>query len=165
VILMPYEDDDIFLPHHLSGIATVSLGPSVKQFFIPESVFSTYNCKLGDAKQEGSDGRFHSSWAYSLALWNHIGGYPTTTRLDFDQQMNGVCRREADVVSRYNSYPSYVYRWGRGPWNGSQVGESNWRKFWEELGKQYAPPIEKLNPDFDEETRMIYSKLSEYFWD
>lgn len=160
IIFAVWEDDDIYLPHHLSGIAA-QYKPGEATFFVPDGAWSNYDQERGTLIQEGSDGRFHAGWAYSVDLWKRVSGYPLTTRLDFDQRMNAICRREADRVSRYNTYPSYVYRWGSGPWNGSQVGEKGWRQFWDRLGDLQVPKVEKLVPRYDDETLLVMESYAE----
>jgi hypothetical protein len=153
------EDDDIYLPRHPEALAAAwKRGHS--QFFVQPSVFTNYRLSgTGKVQQEKADGRFQASWAYTAELWDLIGGYPPTDRLDFDQQQNARCRKVAGATLYSSDSPSYVYRWGSGPWNGSQVGESQWRSFWEELGKKRVPDIPELIPEMDKETVKIFNNL------
>lgn len=159
-ILAIWEDDDVYLPHHLRGLAAAWDGPGAVQYFAPERVLSTYRQPMGGTQDEGATGRFHASWAYTRPLWDELGGYPDTTRLDFDQQMGKAGRRAAGGAVNYEDphAPSYVYRWGNGVYHGSQAGEAGFVALWDELGRRDAPHQGTTGPRMDEETRLIYRR-------
>lgn len=170
VILVVWEDDDVYFSWHLSSIAdkhfqNTNYGKeNYFTFFAPEMVWTNYGTsRNGEIITDPARGRFHASWAYSAPLFLKVGGYPKTNRLDFDQQMNAICRKHADAVIDYNLIDnySYIYRWGSGDWNGSQAGEKNWRSFWDELGEKEVHPINALIPKKDTETLQIIKRRSE----
>ena len=156
-----WEDDDVFLPWHLDQIGRAF--NSGVRFWQPRTVFSNYAKPRGEVQIEETGGRFHSSWAYRRDLFLEVGGYPQTSRLDFDQQMGAKCRAadsDPQIWKRLpDFYPSYVYRWGSGPWNGSQAAEEGYAAFWEKLGALPCEPVTELVPAFDEETKLLYERL------
>ena len=160
-IIAVWEDDDIYLPHHLSDIASRWV-PGGKQFIAPSYAWGTYGCKRGEVKLESAVGRFHGSWAYTLELWDAMQGYPMTNRLDFDMQMARQARDLSDTggaVHTENQSPGYVYRWGNHHYHGSAQGEDGFRQLWDQLGQKQAQPIESTGPKLDEWTRQVMEFL------
>jgi len=151
-----WEDDDVFLPWHLDSISNaVDRGG---EYLISEEVWSTYQEPKGGMHLEGAAGRFHSSWAFTSDLFNRVGGYPDTSRLDFDQQM-GFRLRQVGTVEHYSDndvLPSYVYRWGNPTYHGSQAGEEGFQSLWDSLAGLPSPLVGPLQPRFDSETTLIY---------
>lgn len=164
-VLSIWEDDDVFLPWHLANVASaVTCGI---RFVRTPMVYSNYALpKDGSTQLEGAEGRFHSSWSFTTELYTQVGGWPTTKRLDFDQQLGGMLN-EADPLTGNTERvlktlrPSYVYRWGCGGWNGSQYGEDQYQTLWEELAQKPAPYIGIPPVAFDPETVAIYSRLTQ----
>lgn len=159
-IICLWEDDDIYLPWHLTAIANAHARGELP-YFVSEKVYSTYNVAFGDTQIEGAHGRFHASWAFTRNLYDKCGGYPNTGRLDFDQQMRERLAEHAGGRGYYDHEkgPSYVYRWGNGVYHGSQAGEDGYKRLWDDLGKRPFERIESLNPEFDEETKLIFDSL------
>src|SRR5690349_5419636 len=162
-ILAIWEDDDIYLPHHLAAIAEAAAASEALAFFAPTWVLSTYDLPFGETRRESAAGRFHASWAYTRALWEHLGGYEPGDDLDFDQQMGARCRAVAPIVHYDETAtarpfgPTYVYRWGNGVYHGSQAGAQGYRELWNALGNQPAERIASTGPVMDEQTRTIYA--------
>lgn len=164
-VLTIWEDDDVFLPWHLAN-AVFAVAHGVK-FVRTRHVYSNYALpKNGSTQLEGAAGRFHSSWSFTTKAFSEVGGWPRTSRLDFDQQLNGkLCDldplieggRTADVLGCLR--PSYVYRWGNNTYHGSQSGEAGFKALWDDLGTRPAPFVEVPTIRFDDETKAIYSKL------
>jgi hypothetical protein len=165
VIFAVWEDDDVYLPHHLESMAKAAAlyGPDEKQlFFAPSLARSDYSMgPHGDVRVESAVGRFHASWGYSHDLFFELEGYPATSRLDFDQQMHRRCRENGTLVDYSSQWPtsdgpSYVYRWGRGPYNGSQAGEQGYQELWRRLASLPAPPVPDITPELDPQTARIF---------
>lgn len=155
-----WEDDDIFLPHHLKQVAQ-SFAMGGHYIRLPV-VWSNYAQPKGKVIQESAAGRFHSSWSFSRAFINDIGGYPITDRLDFDQQMGSIASQYDRTPKLPPGWtPSYVYRWGNGVYHGSARGEKEYQQFWKELEQLQARRIRGVIPldDFDEETKLIFKTL------
>lgn len=162
-VIVIWEDDEVFLPQHLRTIAKAWnwSGRHPKSFFAPAHVWSTCGEQLGSVHLENALGRFHSSWAFTPALFRAVDGYPRTDRLIFDQQMGRKLRDTADAVVHYEdpSNPTFVYRWGNGVYHGSQGGDAGYARLWQELESRPAPRIGRLFPHYDNETRQILKKL------
>ena len=116
-ILVVWEDDDIYLPWHLSAIVGALHAPIAPRYkharawAHPSHVWSLYGGRL---HQEPAGGRFHAALAMRREALEHIGGWPDTPRADFDQQLLAKLHREcgppADPCE--SGPPSYVFRWG-----------------------------------------------------
>ena len=158
-----WEDDDVYLPHHLQSLADFHKEGRLS-FFAPRQVWSTYDQEKGNTILEGAAGRFHASWAYSAPLFTAMSGYVLTERLDFDQQVGNRARQVAGGETNYDiatpDNPSYVYRWGNGMWHGSQQGEEGYRPLWDRLATLDADFVGDAFPQFDDETKMIYDRIA-----
>ncbi|MGH8552821.1 MAG: glycosyltransferase family 2 protein, partial [Methylococcales bacterium] len=162
-ILVVWEDDDIYLPHHLAAIAEAAACSNETAYFAPKRVLSTYNQRRACTRETDGAGIFHASWAYTRRLWDWIGGYPIGDRLDYDQQMGRQCREaagvvhydETDIIRRLG--PSYVYRWGNGVYHGSEAGEEGYANLWRRLGELPFERVDRTGPRMDKETSLIYA--------
>ena len=160
-IFVVWEDDDVFLPQHLSLISEAATRGG--DYFESETVWSNYQEPMGQIHLEGAAGRFHSSWAFTSELYERVGGYPNTNRLDFDQQLGAKFRDNGKrELYSWNGgpEPTYVYRWGNGIYHGSQQGEDGFAGLWDKIEKYPAPRIGELVPRFDPETALIYKGKS-----
>lgn len=156
-VLVVWEDDDIFLPWHLSTIAaSVERGG---EFICYDSVYSTYGQKFGEVQLEKATGRFHSSWAFTRELFDRVGGYPNTKELIFDQKMGTTLRRTGRVELNICEQPGYIYRWGNGVYHGSQAGDTGYEALWNRLETLPAPWVGHVEPKLDEQTRAIKTWL------
>jgi hypothetical protein len=102
-----WEDDDIYLPHHISSHVAAMNG---RLWSKPSTVLSDYT---GQIEEEDATGRFHASLAFTRQAFEQVGGWPLTLRGDFDQQLIARFNRlgiAADPCSVGS--PSYVFRWG-----------------------------------------------------
>lgn len=156
-----WEDDDVYLPQHLSAIAAVWM--SGAKFVGPEVFLSTYNCRFGEFVVERTGrGRMHGAWAYDGELFREFGGYDESPRLSFDIEMRGkMLARAGRVHSPFDNAvrPSYVYRWGRAQYNGSQVGPEAYTSFYGKLSEMTCPSQDWLEGKFDLETQLLADKL------
>lgn len=166
-ILLVWEDDDIYLPHHIAAhVAALTSDAHRDQgayFSKPRTVLSTYTGRL---IEENAAGRFHASIGFTRKLFDRVAGWPATKRADFDQQFmktladNGVTVSPSDFGP-----PSYCFRYGsttaaNGPVNGyhgqhfmqSPDDEGWYDRVPHRPGKRDLP----LFADFDEETRSVY---------
>jgi len=162
-IICVWEDDDIYLPWHISSIAK-SRKSGEKQFFAPSFAYSNYGQTMGDVVKENCSGRFHATWAYSIELWKDVNGYESVLNINGDKVMREKCLRSAGEYTRYEgTNPSYIYRWARADWHTSVIldlkSEQEFQEKWDYLGFK---PFEKVNdfkPVFDEEALVLYKKF------
>lgn len=153
-----WDDDDIYLPHHLESVASaVSDG---FEWCKPSRILSTYGCRPGETIEESAAGRFHGSIAVTRRLLERVGGWPLTTRADFDQQMIRRLTEAAPCGDTLDYGPiSYVYRWqdsGGGHCSGLMRSPDN-----EDWYARYQPDsrelIDNLLPRYDGITSQILS--------
>jgi glycosyltransferase involved in cell wall biosynthesis len=125
-ILVVWEDDDVYLPHHISIHVAAMEGHVWSK---PSKVLSDYT---GEIREEDATGRFHASLAFTRHAFEQVGGWPLTLRGDFDQQL----------ISRLNAIglpgdpyqlaaPAYVFRWGStGAYHGQALMRGPDDKIW-----------------------------------
>ena len=105
-ILVVWEDDDIYLSHHISSHVAAMEGHLWSK---PSVVLSDYT---GDVKEEDATGRFHASLAFTRQAFEQVGGWPLTLRGDFDQQLIAGFRAFGPAADPcLSAAPSYVFRW------------------------------------------------------
>ncbi len=78
-ILVVWEDDDIYLPHHISTHVRAMEG---RLWSKPSFVLSSYT---GRPTQKDATSRLHASLAFRREIFDRIGGWPLTKRGDFDK--------------------------------------------------------------------------------
>jgi hypothetical protein len=160
-----WEDDDVFLPWHLSNIHHAL--ESGVQFYRHPKVWSTYGQHKRGMIMENAAGRFHSSWAFTRELYEKVGGYmglidspnsvTPTKQLNFDQRMGAALAAVDHLGIGDKAYcPSYVYRWGNSTYHGSAHGDSGYATLWAHLGREPAPFQGRLKPNFDSETEILW---------
>lgn len=153
-----YEDDDIFMPWHLTQMAE-AFAKGCRFYRLP-TVYSNYGLPRGQAQIEVATGRFHSSWGFRMDLLKELGGWADVLdkngepSLLFDQHL-GKRARDLDPEVPQGD-PSYVYRWGsNGVYHGSQAGDSGYQELWDRLGAMQVPIVGPVVPIMDAETTEI----------
>jgi hypothetical protein len=151
-----WDDDDIYLPWHLSAHAQTL---STAGWSHPEKVWSLYT---GSLMLESAAGRFHGALAVRRDFAEQVGYWGTSTRCDYDQQIMGRLSHlsppghpDSDLL------PSYVYRWGS---TGADHCSGRCRCPDDETWYTETPitepgRIEELMPRMDAETEAIYRRI------
>lgn len=145
-ILVVWEDDDIYLPHHISSHVTAIADHMWSK---PSKILSDYT---GEVKEEEATGRFHASIAMTRRAHDMCGGWPLTRRGDFDQQL----------IARLNSIgepgdpciidrPGYVFRWGStGAYHGQAMMEGPDDEAWYgRVPSRDSTEHQPFSPEFD----------------
>lgn len=98
-----WDDDDIYLPHHLACVAEALAN---HEWAHPAQVWSTYT---GTPAIEAAYGRFHGS----LAVRSRCAEWVPTRRATFDQEMLAKLARESGLPGRPDDHgpASYCFRW------------------------------------------------------
>lgn len=98
-----WDDDDLYLPWHLSCVAEAL---STRMWAHPGAVWSTY---AGSPQIEQATGRFHGA----LAVRDAAAEWVETRRATFDQEMLAKLQARYGTPGRPDDYgpPSYVFRW------------------------------------------------------
>ncbi len=104
--LVVWEDDDIYLPWHLTAhVRALEDGNYSK----PSRVLSLYT---GSLVEEAGEDRFHGSMGFRRDALIRVGGWPITKRADFDYQLVLQLTRLGQRVDPCLAFPpSYVFRW------------------------------------------------------
>lgn len=157
-VLLTWEDDDIYLPHHISS-HVAALQRSGCAYSKPSHVLSTYT---GHVETEEGAGRFHASIAFTRELFERAGGWPVTKRADFDQQFLGLLNRTAGgaVCDPCTMYPpSYCFRYGSTQtYHGQHFMRSADDETWyDRVPRNPGNRDLVLTPEFDEETKAVYA--------
>jgi hypothetical protein len=144
-----WDDDDIYLPWHLTAHAMVL---REAQWSHPKMVWSLYG---GSPKLESAAGRFWASAAVRRDLHTRIQGFIPSARADFDQMHLSAWRKHGGEPGRPEP-PSYVYGWGRAKhcsWMIKTPDDTHWysRHQMTESGR-----VERLVPKMDSQTMAIY---------
>jgi cellulose synthase/poly-beta-1,6-N-acetylglucosamine synthase-like glycosyltransferase len=156
-ILVVWEDDDIYLPHHVSSHVTAMAGHLWSK---PSKVLSLYTGKL---QEEDAAGRFHASIAMTRQAFDECGGWPLTMRGDFDQQL--LARLTAtgpsgDPCSVAGS--GYIFRWGStGAYHGQAAMLGPEDEAWYMRVGRHTQINERLtlHPKLDVESRHLFHTL------
>jgi hypothetical protein len=158
-ILVVWEDDDIYLPHHISSHVAAMDGHLWSK---PSTVLSLYT---GEVRKEDATGRFHASLAVSRTAFEQCGGWPLTLRGDFDQQLiarlNSIGKPGNPCTA---SHPSYVFRWGStGAYHGQAMmrGPDDVRWYDNATVTKTVQHSRMLIPGMDDETSATYQSHSE----
>lgn len=159
-ILVVWEDDDIYLPHHISSHVDVIFTEKLA-FSKPSRILSTYT---GNVITEDATGRFHASIAFTRGLFQKTGGWPLTKRADFDQQCMAVMNAAAAVTVDpcQSGPPSYVFRYGSTQaYHGQHFMRSPDDEEWyDRVPRQPGNRDLILYPEFDAETKAVYASHS-----
>ncbi|MHC4609205.1 MAG: glycosyltransferase, partial [Planctomycetota bacterium] len=151
-----WEDDDIYLPWHLSSYARAMSG---RGWCHPEQVWSTYS---GTPKIEGAKGRFHASLAMRQTTMWQVGGWPNTGAADFDQQLLARLGT-ADSPANPDTVPSYVFRWGSTDHphgQGYMSGPKDETWYYKYAAAHRLEPCGELTPMFDQDTAATMEAIS-----
>ena len=156
-----WDDDDVYLPWHLSAHADALTNAPWSH---PSRAYSTYQIDpMREAPKEKTlhGSHYHGALAVRGDLMREIGGWPITDRSDYDKQMLAACRRVAGPPADpcEHSQPSYVYRWkdtGRDHCS-ARIKDRRYQQ-----PRIQEPPIGKLTPEMDAATVAIVGRLIGY---
>ena len=153
-----WDDDDVYLPHHLSVHASVL---EKHQWSKPSTITSAY---FSPPRKEEAKGRFHGSIAIRVDFLQYLqeitgSMWIDTKRATFDQEMLQKLSHHSPPGDPCSIRPpSYVYRWqtsGGGHCSGG-MGDPNW---YDKYRPDSIEPIPSLNPHYDEDTIRILQQL------
>jgi hypothetical protein len=167
-VLCGWDDDDIYLPHHISAHvkAMTTVKPSLammykddQKYSHPSTILSLYGRKL---HTEQGRGRFEGSFAFTRAALEGSGGWPITRKAEHDQTFIGQLTESCGMVVDPCEHgpPSYVYRWettGTEHCSGYAPRGLSWYDDYAREARfddAFCDPI--VLPQFDDETKKIY---------
>lgn len=154
-VYVVWDDDDVYLPWHLSSVAAATPRAGWSH---PAYVWSTCGVdpQAEAPRREIATGRFHGAMAVGAELLALVGGWPDTLQATYDQEM--LARLTAAAGPPHDlctvAEPSYVYRWG-------DTGKHHCSGSIDERGEYRRPPIQEpgqvdvLRPAYDASTRTL----------
>lgn len=156
-----WEDDDTYLPSYLRWHLKALEG---NEFSKPARVYSDYNRpKTGKVQEEGAQGRFHSSMAFSKDLIMRIGGWPETDKKEFDQMLISKLIENAKGVGDPCQHGpiQYIYGWNTGAAHCQSTMHLD-DKWYQAAPKAYkeVPFVGQLKPNYDKRTLSILKELN-----
>jgi hypothetical protein len=159
-ILVVWEDDDIYLPWHVSAheAALVKGG-----FSKPSRILTNFE---GPFVETDPGGSYHGSIGFTRTAFDEAGGWPRTRWANFDMQFMDALRNATSVVDPCRRCPpSYAFRWGStGAYHGQGLMTSADNETWYELIATLAPqaltPGARLEPRFDSETAALIAAFN-----
>lgn len=150
--LVVWEDDDIYLPWHLTAHASVL---AQGEYSKPTRVLSRSSNR--GFEEECADGRFHGSIAFSRGVFESVRGWPLTRRADFDLQFMAQLASLAASGDPCQSYPpSYIFRWGStNAYHAQYAMQAASDDTWYQRCKDWGDGTSRLQlrPALDSETR------------
>lgn len=137
-----WDDDDIYLPWHVSACARAIAGVD---YAIPTKVLSFR--RGGKMIVRSNASLFHGAWIFTRAAFERVGGYPL---MQSGQDQALLARFKAAHMHRgdhllHDARPSYIYRWGTTPsgWHISALSKTNG---YERLAARQAEHVAKIVP-------------------
>lgn len=105
-----WDDDDIYLPWHLSAAVAALQAGDGADYTIPTAILT---CRGGQCFPKPNQYLFHGAWTFTRDAFESVNGYPFIQ----SGQDQGLLRRfkshnlrRADPI-QIDPRPSYVYRW------------------------------------------------------
>lgn len=117
-IILPWEDDDVSLPHRISQAVERLKGHA---YFNPRRSWYWHD-KLHSDHQHGV---CHNASAYTREAWEKVGGYPAVSGSQdatMDSRLRALGRTAPPLTDDFREW-SYVYRWGMQPYHLSGSGD------------------------------------------
>lgn len=155
-----WDDDDIYLPWHLSAHAAAL---EDHEWSHPSLVYSLCGAKDGVPVIEPAAGRFHGAMAVRRDALERVGGWlgvmlaGEERRADFDQRLLGALSGSepgGDPLTQV-PVPSYVYGWGRSRHCSGQMSHAADMSWYSRHAGQAASRIQILKPLFDATTELL----------
>ncbi len=158
--ILPIDDDDLFLPWHMSATAaalhkaawsrpSVILSPRVLG---DTRIFQGY--ETGNRLNPLENRMYHPAWGYMLSAYTCAGGYPEDQSGMEDKTL--MLRMEAAGVTQADPIalgfkPSFIYCWERTQSiSGMLSGDRDGSKAWANLNRTLEPAtLEPWKPPFD----------------
>lgn len=158
-ILSVWDDDDIYLPWHLSTIAKTFEGQA-ESVAIPSQVW-IHRRNQPLRLKTGIKGMFHGAWSFSHELFDRVGGY-TEMQSGQDQDLLRKFRKhgcdQLDPIE-HDARPSYIYRFGtiQGGYNLSSRGWND-QEFFQSLGERPVEFQTQIVPKLERDWNLAFQQ-------
>lgn len=101
-LIVPWDDDDIYLPHRLTSIAS----RQQNGLWFTDHLYTDTT----EGELELVSGKIHCNHAFSQQMFLRFGAYHDHPELSFDFILMNQLRAAAELVKPDNIKPSYIYR-------------------------------------------------------
>lgn len=152
-VFVIWDDDDIYLPWHLSAHAAALQG---SRWSYPEKIWTLYG---GTPRLALSDGTFWSSAAVRTDLLKVVGGFVQTSRADFDQTNLSTWRERGGEPGRPEP-PSFVYGWGRSKHASVHMSDPASREWYSRVEITEGGRVARVTPRMDAQTQAVLAALA-----
>lgn len=149
-----WDDDDIYLPWHLSAHAAAL---RATRWSHPRQVWSLYTKRL---QLVDTGGGFWASAAVRRDLHESVGGFTQSARADFDQKQMSTWRERGGEPGRPDP-PSFVYGWGRSNHASSLIASTSITDWYARHQPMETGRILRIMPQMDAQTSAVYVALAE----
>lgn len=119
--LVTFDDDDGYLPHHLSAIAE-GFATDKKQWRCDWIWLDKQFWGWGDTIKEIVKGQC-PCFAYTKEAWRTVGGYPAMTVGEDRKFIASVTEKLSGSIVKVEGLPSFIYRWSNGVYHTSGQGD------------------------------------------
>jgi glycosyltransferase involved in cell wall biosynthesis len=157
-IIVIWDDDDYFLPHHLRSIAdgfaaakpdrSPPMGP--KQFGVDWIWLTRQFWGWGDTIKDIVRGQC-PCFAFTKRAWLGVGGYPTDLSVGEDRTfISRVTQSFPGNYSEVTGMPSFIYRWDNGVYHMSGQGDDKpdqpqaYDRYWADVQKRFNSASEPM---------------------
>lgn len=164
-VVVPWDDDDLYLSRHLEAHAT-TISSTVRytpnSWSHPSKVWSTYT---GQPEIEKSGGRFYASCAVWRELLESMNGWRQTHQADFDQWFlrdAGARGFPGDPLD-LGYPPTFVFRWADtgAPHAQGVIEAPNDIAWYRRIKPAFTGPMPNLEPRFDEAAVKVRTELGD----
>jgi len=137
-----WDDDDIYLPHHLTAAAAALQAGEGAAYTIPTKILAY---RAGQCREKGNTYLFHGAWTFYRGAFEAVHGYPFMQSGQDQALLKRFKSRKfprADPIE-HNPRPSYVYRWfDTHRTHISAMGPDGYEK----LGRRHAKRVGRVRP-------------------
>lgn len=160
-VLCGWDDDDIYLPWHISAhVKALAVDVHPLAYSHPSLILSLYGRVL---HREAGRGRFEGSFAFTRKTLEDSGGWPITRAAEHDQtfisRLSRACYGKVADPCKYRP-PSYVYRWETTGTEHASGYAPRGLSWYDDYAREarfddaFCDPV--VLPQFDDETKRIY---------
>lgn len=157
-----WDDDDIYLPWHLSTHAAALADHGWSH---PSLVYSLCGANDGAPVVEPAAGRFHGALSVRRELLEHVGGWlgvmppGEERRADFDQRLLTALTRHEPAGDPLWSFstPSYIYGWGRARHCSALMAHPDDLSWYAKHASSLERRFESLHPVLDPQSQQLFA--------
>lgn len=155
------EDDDVYSPEHVGRIAAAFQAGA--KWCKPSRIWTTHG---GIFHQEDATGRFYASTAFGREIFDAVGGFAMTGRMDFDLQFLAKLSAAAPPADIAGESPTYCFRWqDTGSYHAQGLStspdDSAWYGKIESMVRRCPQPL-RFAPELDDGAAAVINGMINY---